>query len=271
MTAASIAPAFLARLSPPDFAAVAREGCYVYAYLRKATGTPYYIGAASNARRPKDPHKVRVPEDRARIRILRSGLSWDDALRVEARYIAHYGRTLDGSGVLRNYRLGGQQGLGHRASEEARRKMSLARRGVAKTPEHRAKIAESNRITKGTPEAKQRARDAGLRRDPPSEAARQQTAATLRQRHLDKLAALGHTEESWADLDRERRRLRKRDRDARARAAVTPEERARREEDRRAKISAAKTQFYCDPRQRQLQGERTRQARARIRQTLACP
>lgn len=85
--------------------------CFVYAYLRDKDspsgpkGSPYYIGVASRASRPVQPHQVGcvnlVPKDPAQIVILRSFIARDQALAWETYYIKRYGMRAKG-GILRN-------------------------------------------------------------------------------------------------------------------------------------------------------------------------
>ena len=63
-------------------------------------------------------HSCRVPADRTRIRILRQGLTREQANHWEAFYIARFGRKADG-GMLLNTRLGGDGGA-HDAETNAR-------------------------------------------------------------------------------------------------------------------------------------------------------
>ncbi len=63
-------------------------------------------------------HSCKVPSDRTRIRILRQGLTREQADRWEVFYIARFGRKVDG-GILLNTREGGDGGA-HDAKTTAR-------------------------------------------------------------------------------------------------------------------------------------------------------
>lgn len=106
-------PAFLDTLTAPDFRAVAAQGCFVYCYLRTADGSPYYVGIASQWKRPMQPHdSCGLPRSKAHIRIMRTGLTWEEATRWEQHYIKRWGRKDNRTGILRNRTDGGDGRLG---------------------------------------------------------------------------------------------------------------------------------------------------------------
>lgn len=119
-----MSPRFIDQLKPVDFKAVAAKGCFVYCYLR-ADGTPYYVGIASRASRPLGQHVCGIPRKRIeRIRVLRSGLSREEAVFWERFYIARYGRMDTGAGILRNRTDGGDGNQNY--GPDARAKMARA-------------------------------------------------------------------------------------------------------------------------------------------------
>lgn len=127
------------KLSLVDFKLTAAEGCYVYCYLR-ATGAPYYVGIASNARRPFGPHSCGVPRKHPeRIRVMRKGLSWEEACRWEQFYIARYGRKDNETGILCNRTDGGEGLTGLVFTEEWRENIKKSRQLFVHKPEYREK------------------------------------------------------------------------------------------------------------------------------------
>jgi hypothetical protein len=158
---------FLTQLQPVDFGAVAKRGCFVYCYLR-ADGTPYYVGIASTAHRPvrKGVSETRPPAQRCRVRVMKTGLTWEMACQWERFYIARYGRKDIGTGILRNRTEGGEgvkspspetiakrvQSRGRWVPSDAvRQKMSVAQLGVKRSPEAVAKCAAALRGRKRDP------------------------------------------------------------------------------------------------------------------------
>jgi len=144
---------------------------YVYAYIRNAdddccfAGTPYYIGKGKGAR--KDASKIQVvgsrgtgardllPDDPKQIIVLKDGLSEDEALNLEIRLIAFYGRADRGSGCLLNQTDGGEGTTGYQYTEELREKRrnqlignTYGRRVDWNDPQVRANHAEGLRRRK---------------------------------------------------------------------------------------------------------------------------
>jgi hypothetical protein len=107
-----------ANLKPVDFKAVAAKGCFVYCYLSEA-GDPYYIGMATNAERPYQRHACPLPAYNALVRVMRSGMTREQAADWERFYIARFGRRQDG-GLLMNQNLGGEGNWGYKHTEETK-------------------------------------------------------------------------------------------------------------------------------------------------------
>jgi hypothetical protein len=85
------------------------SGYFVYCYLRTDSNRPYYIGQGSRPDRMTGKHACKIPTDRSRIRVLREGLTAEEADRWEIFYIERFGRKTDG-GCLVNHREGGRCG-----------------------------------------------------------------------------------------------------------------------------------------------------------------
>ena len=102
---------------------------YVYAYIRKDNGTPYYIGKGKDNRAFDKHGKLPVPKDISRIVFLETNLSDLGALALERRYIRWYGRKDNGTGILRNLTDGGDGCSGAIRSEETKQKVSRSLKG----------------------------------------------------------------------------------------------------------------------------------------------
>lgn len=82
-------------------------------------------------------HSCKIPRDRSRIRVMRSGLSRERAIHWEKLYIARYGRKDLGTGILVNRTDGGDATIHSRETLEKIR-------AAAKKPENVARLRTMN-------------------------------------------------------------------------------------------------------------------------------
>jgi hypothetical protein len=113
---------------------------YVYAYLRKEDGTPYYIGKGTGYRAYQK-HKRKngsniTPKDKSRIIFLEKNLTEIGSVALERRYIKWYGRKDLKTGILLN-RTDGGEGT-YNFGLEVRRRISET--GKGRIPWNKGKI-----------------------------------------------------------------------------------------------------------------------------------
>jgi hypothetical protein len=257
---------FLTQLQPVDFGAIAKRGCFVYCYLR-ADGSPYYVGIASTAYRPvcKGASETRPPAQRCRVRVMKTGLTWEMACQWERFYIARYGRKDIATGILRNRTEGGEgvkspspETIAKRVqsrgkwtpSDAVRQKMRAAHLGVKRSPEVVEKCAAALR---------------GRKRDPSVVALAAEKSKQAKARNKASLAAsMGLTveqlDQARAEAAAERRRERKKQR----RLANRPAPRARRTDGHvpKSKTPEARLQYS------RLYQERTKAAAYELGMTI---
>lgn len=117
---------------------------YVYAYVRKSDGTPYYIGKGKGKRAIEKHPGISVPKDRSKIIFVEQNLTNLGAQAIERRLIRWYGRKDLNTGILLNRTEGGDGGMGG------------SKPGRVITAEWRAKLREAGKGRKHTAKTKEK-------------------------------------------------------------------------------------------------------------------
>jgi hypothetical protein len=127
----------------------------VYQHIRKDNKQPFYIGIGKTIARAKSIHsrndywKNIVKKYGYEIEILKSDISWQEACEIEKKYIKKYGRCDNGTGILCNMTDGGDGNNNY--SKEVIEKMSLKKRNIKLSQQHKEKIKKGLSHRKGLP------------------------------------------------------------------------------------------------------------------------
>jgi hypothetical protein len=127
---------------------------FVYSHTSDITGAIFYIGIGSkdNFKRAYEKHKrssiwSEIAKSGYSINIIRNGISWEDACKIEIDLIRYYGRLDLKTGTLCNRTGGGQGAYGIVISEETRKKISLRKKGVKRgSPSIESRIKQSKAL-----------------------------------------------------------------------------------------------------------------------------
>jgi len=127
----------------------------LYYYLRKDFSSPYYVGYGKPKRinsRHSRRNGAEILPPKERRWIIKSGLTKEEAIELEIKHIALWGREYDG-GVLLNQNLGGEGKLGgqktkgfsgKKHSEEAKKRISEKVAGK-KNPRYGVKLSQETK------------------------------------------------------------------------------------------------------------------------------
>jgi hypothetical protein len=127
---------------------------YLYRHIRLDKNEPFYIGIGSDSMgeytrskskesRSRYWHNI-VGKTEYRIDIVCDELSYEEAIAKEIEFISIYGRISNG-GILCNLTDGGEGTVGVIYSEETKKKMSLAKKGVM--PKHLIGLSTGRKLT----------------------------------------------------------------------------------------------------------------------------
>lgn len=140
---------------------------YVYRHIRLDKNEPFYIGIGikANYARATQTHgrnriwKAIVAKTAYEIEIVFDDITWERANEKEMEFIALYGRICNGTGILANLTAGGdgRRGIPHSDETKAlmREKMKGNKNGTGKvvSDEHKRDLAQRMRANVGTPES----------------------------------------------------------------------------------------------------------------------
>lgn len=106
----------------------------VYIHKKKTDGEVFYVGKGIETRPYNTKHRsdwwIRIEKKYGRdVEIITDGLTNDEAIQLEIKTIAKYGRLNLGTGTLCNMTDGGEGGFGLKHTDESKKLMSEAAMG----------------------------------------------------------------------------------------------------------------------------------------------
>ena len=123
----------------------------LYQHIRLDTNEVFYIGIGSPERayiktkRNKYWHNI-VKKAGYKVEIISKNMSWQEACGCEKYLIAFYGRKNNTDwGTLVNMTDGGEGAIGRKHSTISKEKMSIVKKGITFTEEHRKKLSEARK------------------------------------------------------------------------------------------------------------------------------
>ena len=134
----------------------------VYRHIRKDKNEPFYIGIGESENRAYNTKargihwKNIVSKTDYEVEILFDNLSYEEAKEKERDFIALYGRSDSGTGILINQTDGGEGTRGRIYSEQWRKEQGVRMSQRVLSEEHKRKIGESHKGIKHTEETKVR-------------------------------------------------------------------------------------------------------------------
>jgi len=119
----------------------------VYIHIRKDKNEPFYVGIYENKYRPFEKTRRNdiwdkiVSKTEFDIKIIREGLTWDEACQMERDLIKQYGRINLNTGILANLTDGGDGAVGLIRTEEHIRKISESLTGRKLSDDHKKNVS----------------------------------------------------------------------------------------------------------------------------------